>query len=190
MKKFLQLLYILLVAAAVAGFIIVIGIRLDKPMEKLAAKSPTIVTDWPSPHRIDQALEVAKVFGRDGDCKKADSKLVFMIVDQSDAIGIDSKLVAAVVAKESSCNCFAVSRSGAVGLMQVLIKEHQSEFDFSKVNLFNPKDNLAIGTAILKDYVSKYGLQKGLQHYQGVGKNCDTCDMNYVKKIEAIMEGK
>lgn len=140
--------------------------------------------------RVQESLEVAKVFGRDGDCKTASPSTIFMIVDAADAAKLDPKLVAAVVAKESSCNPFAVSRSGAVGLMQVLIKEHQSEFDFSKVNLFNPKDNLAIGTAILKDYVSKYGLQKGLQHYQGVGKNCDTCDMNYVKKIQAIMEGK
>ncbi len=76
-------------------------------------------------------------------------------------------VVAAKVALESSCNQFAISSKGAVGLTQVRVSAWKTEYDFATVNLMNREDSVRVGTEILGALVRKHGLRKGLRCYNG-----------------------
>jgi soluble lytic murein transglycosylase-like protein len=72
--------------------------------------------------------------------------------------GLKPELVAALIARESSFNKFAVSRTGAKGLGQI------KDFHFEKYNIQNPfaiEDNIRGMTALLADIKSNWqGHQK------------------------------
>jgi soluble lytic murein transglycosylase-like protein len=73
--------------------------------------------------------------------------------------GLEPELVLAVIQVESNFNPFAISRVGALGLMQVMpfwLKEIGKPGD----NLFSPHTNLRYGCTILKHYLTK---EKGNQ---------------------------
>ena len=74
--------------------------------------------------------------------------------------------------------------------MQIMVKIHAQEFDFSgNVNLFNREDNLRAGAKILSTLIKQYGTVSGIQHYNGMGQGCDSCDADYASKI-LLLAGK
>ncbi len=132
-------------------------------------------------------LEVAKVYGRAPGCTDADPELIEMTAKAAIETNLDPAILAATVATESSCNPYAVSSRGAVGLTQIMLKIWSSKFDFGHdVNLFNKRDSLHTGAVILADSINRYGTQAGLQRYNGVGVGCDTCDGGYATRILAL----
>jgi hypothetical protein len=90
------------------------------------------------------------------------------------------RVVAADVIVESSAHPSAVSKSGAVGLMQVMPKI----WNVSAEDLKNPDFNLRVGTGILSHHVRAYGMREGLRHYFG------TADANaselYADRVLAV----
>lgn len=114
-------------------------------------------------------IDVAKVFGRSNGCRDADSDLINLIVKKSVSFNIDPRLTASVIVQESQCDPLAVSYKGAIGMMQVMPKIHQDQFDFSEVNLFNPEDNIQTGLKILSNLINQYGETEALRRYQGIG---------------------
>ncbi|MBO7214589.1 MAG: lytic transglycosylase domain-containing protein [Clostridia bacterium] len=84
----------------------------------------------------------------------------FYIQELSLSAGLDYNLVLAVVRTESSFNENAVSKKGAVGLMQLMPKT--AEFIAKKVgyegevDLYNPTVNLYLGISYLKYLFDKY----------------------------------
>ena len=91
--------------------------------------------------------------------------------------GLPSRLLAAMVFVESSCNAKAVSGRSSVGLLQV----NPRVWKYSRLDLENPERNMHIGASILKAYVRKYGLVEGLHHYNGLGDPSDT----YARRVLA-----
>jgi len=83
-----------------------------------------------------------------------DKKYINSIIDKySEIYKIPSGLVKSVVQNESSYNHRAVSKKGALGLMQLMpsvIKERGVK------NPFNPEENINAGTSLLKDLLKKY----------------------------------
>jgi soluble lytic murein transglycosylase-like protein len=78
------------------------------------------------------------------------------------------ELVLAVIEIESKFDRFAISRSGALGYMQVMpfwLEELDRPYD----NLFNAPTNLRLGCTILKFYLDRErgDLVKGLARYNG-----------------------
>ncbi|TLN23361.1 lytic transglycosylase domain-containing protein [bacterium] len=83
-------------------------------------------------------------------------------------VGLEARLVAAVMLQESGGNAEAYSHSGAVGLMQVMPRDGLAA-DFmcsgrpcfssrpSMEELFNPEYNISYGTRMLAALVSKKG---------------------------------
>jgi len=70
--------------------------------------------------------------------------------------GVERALVHAVVAAESAYNAHAVSRAGAIGLMQVM-PETAADYGVNDANaLFDPKVNVKTGTRHLKRLLGKY----------------------------------
>jgi len=70
--------------------------------------------------------------------------------------GVERELVHAVVAAESAYNAHAVSRAGAIGLMQVMPRTAADYGVSDPAALFDPKVNVKTGTRHLKRLLSKY----------------------------------
>jgi hypothetical protein len=70
--------------------------------------------------------------------------------------GVERELVHAVVAAESAYNAHAVSRAGAIGLMQVMPSTAADYGVTDASALFDPKINVNAGTRHLKRLLGKY----------------------------------
>lgn len=79
--------------------------------------------------------------------------------------GLDPYLVASLVRQESEFNPGAVSRANAYGLMQLLpstgkqLAKKQGERHFNTNELFDPVENLRLGTTYLRENIDHYGGQ-------------------------------
>jgi soluble lytic murein transglycosylase-like protein len=82
--------------------------------------------------------------------------------------GLSPSLVLAVIEVESSFDRFAVSRSGARGLMQVM-PFWKKEIGHPRDDLFYPPTNLRYGCTILRYYMDRFGdeLESALAQYNG-----------------------
>lgn len=79
-----------------------------------------------------------------------------MVEEAAKRHGVELALVKAVVTAESAYNTQAVSRAGALGLMQIM-PETGADYGVSdKDQLFDPKTNLDAGTRHLKRLLDKY----------------------------------
>ena len=78
---------------------------------------------------------------------------------------LPARMVAALVFVESSCRANAVSKKGAVGLVQV----NPRVWRYSLQALQDPYTNLQVGTRILAGYIRAHGLREGLHRYNGLG---------------------
>ena len=87
------------------------------------------------------------------------------LVAQSKKNGLDPYFVASLIRQESEFNAGAVSRAQAYGLMQLLpsvgksIAKKQGIRHFKTSDLLNPKINLELGTANLKQVLGRFGGQ-------------------------------
>ena len=85
------------------------------------------------------------------------------IVEEAGRHGLDPSLVLAVIEVESGYHSQAVSRVGALGLMQLmpatgreLARKHDVEWR-GEESLFDPIVNVKLGTAYLKQMADRYG---------------------------------
>ena len=133
-------------------------------------------------------LTVAEVFGRAQGCADASPDLIEMTARAALRASLDPAIAAATVAVESSCNNYAISSRGAVGLMQVRPQIWSSHYDFSgTVNLFNEEDNVRVGAEIMAALIQQHGTAQGVQLYNGAGTNCGVdCDSQYTSKILSL----
>jgi hypothetical protein len=99
------------------------------------------------------------------------------LLAEAEAANIDFRLILAIIDKESEFNPRAVGRAGEIGLMQIMPKTAQlvatnagwkdfegpsarrSDGTYANLgSLGNPRWNVRIGVAYLKDQVSKFGV--------------------------------
>jgi hypothetical protein len=125
-------------------------------------------------------FDASRIYGKSG-C--GDITLAEMTAENSLKTGVPANVIAAIVSVESSCNPLAISNRGAVGLTQVNVKVQSEKFaQFRAINLFNPKENMQVGTQIMAEMIKQYGLRSGISHYDGVGPEADA----YVIKVLAL----
>lgn len=104
---------------------------------------------------------------------------VKLIVQYSMIEKLPVRLVAAVVAVESSCKPSAMSNSRiCIGLMQV----NKSVWHYTTSELLQPEQNISAGTSILALYIRRYGLYDGTRHYFGVTDGSEASNL-YADKV-------
>jgi soluble lytic murein transglycosylase len=94
--------------------------------------------------------------------RAAADDLASVIQQEATAAGVDPLMVAAIVAKESSFSATAVSRSGAVGLMQLrpfvardLAERLELEWSGASM-LHQPENNLRLGIRYYSELVERF----------------------------------
>jgi len=110
--------------------------------------------------------------------------------------GVDPSLVHAIIKVESDFNPYAISRKGAMGLMQLM---PQTAVELSVRNSFNPHENVDGGVKYLRYLMDRYegNLSLALAAYNSgetMVKRWGTVPpiketQNYVKKILSIYSG-
>ena len=90
-------------------------------------------------------------------------RLVDAIHDEATIAGVDPLLVGAIVARESSFRSLAVSRAGAVGLMQLrpwvardLARRTELEWREGET-LWQPESNVRLGVSYYRELVRRFG---------------------------------
>src|ERR1017187_276996 len=104
-------------------------------------KTAVVVPESHSAEFQKAFFEAARVYGRAG-C--GDQELAEMTARESVSTGVPAALIAAQASDESTCNPMAVSNRGAVGLTQIVPKMWSKQFDFTKINLLNPEQNMGV----------------------------------------------
>ena len=118
-------------------------------------------------------------------------------IDKScEKFGVDPSLVRAIVKVESAYNPFAVSRKGAMGLMQLM---PQTAEDMKVKNSFNPHENIEGGVKYLRYLLDRYegNLTLALAAYNSgetAVKRWGTVPpfketQDYVRKVLALYQG-
>lgn len=95
-------------------------------------------------------------------------ELLRLIHREAHRADLDPELVLAVIEVESHFDRFAISESGARGLMQIM-PFWLEEIGEPDANLFRPRTNLRIGTTILRYYLDRErgNLRRALARYNG-----------------------
>ena len=99
---------------------------------------------------------------------KARIELLKLIHYEARRVGIEPELVLAVIEVESRFDEFAISVSGARGLMQIM-PFWLNEIGISDQNLFKIRTNLRMGCTILRYYIDMepHDLGRALARYNG-----------------------
>lgn len=134
-----------------------------------APPTPNIYTN---PAFQQAFFDAARIYGKKG-C--GDKELAEMTAQNALRTDLPANLVAAVVGIESSCVPIAISKKGAVGIMQINVMAQSEKYNnFRTINLFNPDQNMQIGCDILAGMIKQYGLKSGVAHYDGIGDEADS----------------
>ncbi len=161
-------------------------------------------TDAPMGKKTVKVMKVQKT--STSKPEKADNSSVYAVrsqdysgfVEQAAAkYEIEPDLIHAVIKTESNGNQRAVSRKGAMGLMQLM---PSTANDMNVVNPFNPEENIEGGTKYLKQLLEKFNGDltlalaaynagpKTVEKYGNVPPISET--KQYVKKIISLFKGK
>lgn len=119
---------------------------------------------------------------------KIDPQLAKIIAEHveiaSSKYGLPIPLILSVIRKESNYNPLAVSKAGAVGLMQVMPKIHKDKY--KDRNLYHISTNVDVGCQILREYLDKEGtLDKMFHAYLSKGASKEVVN-KYRNDIKAF----
>ncbi|MCI0483636.1 MAG: transglycosylase SLT domain-containing protein [candidate division NC10 bacterium] len=101
------------------------------------------------------------------------SGLKALISSAAHRVGLDPRLIEAVISVESDFDPLAVSRKGAMGLMQLM---PETADRYAVQNPFDPRENIGGGTRYLRDLLHRFGgdLRWALAAYNAGERAVDT----------------
>ena len=122
----------------------------ERQMNSVRAKHPEVFEQ--SSVRTASSDEITEP---PANCKSmSPTELSSLIKETAERDGLTPDLLRAVIHKESAFNPCAVSRAGAAGLMQLMPSTIQQ---FKVEDPFDPKENVAAGSKLLKQLLTRYG---------------------------------
>ncbi len=122
----------------------------ERQMKSVRARYPEVFE--PSDLRPSSSIDIPDP---PADCKPmSPPELSSLITETAARDGLTPDLLRAVIHKESAFNPCAVSRAGARGLMQLMPSTIQQ---FKVEDPFDPKENVAAGSKLLKQLLTRYG---------------------------------
>ena len=122
----------------------------ERQMNSVRAKHPEVFEQ--SSVRTASSDEIPEP---PANCKSmSPPELSSLIKETAERDGLTPDLLRAVIHKESAFNPCAVSRAGAAGLMQLMPSTIQQ---FKVEDPFDPKENVAAGSKLLKQLLTRYG---------------------------------
>lgn len=110
------------------------------------------------------------------------------IIDATADKDIDPVWILAMAWQESKFNPRSVSKHGAVGLLQILPKTAQEEFNVPRNRLFDPKTNIEVGVEYLNQLRKQLGSLKmaTVAYNQGIGNvKRGTYNTRYYEKVNS-----
>jgi soluble lytic murein transglycosylase-like protein len=116
-------------------------------------------------------------------------RLADAVIRSSRKHNVDPRLVASVLIVESRGNPFAISRSDAVGIMQIHVPTWKNVIEQEGINLFKIEDNVDFGARILSAYVGRYGRNEGIMRYNGLYPDNPASVENaekYLQRVEHV----
>ena len=116
-------------------------------------------------------------------------RLAESLVRSAKKHGLNSRLLASVMIVESRGNPFAISGQDAVGIMQIHLPTWGETADRENINLLKIEDNVDFGARILKEYVSRFGVEGGVRRYNGYipGEPAwEESSQRYLEKIHQV----
>ncbi|WP_155801403.1 transglycosylase SLT domain-containing protein [Jonquetella anthropi] len=131
------------------------------------------------PRTADVAQSISSFFRRFNPqlSQKTADQYSQYVCEASAHFGVDPALMGALIVRESGAKEKALSRSGAVGLTQVLWKVHKSTLPkaFSQIktrkDLFEPENNIWAGTWIFSGYLKGAGGNEKAALLRYLGRN-------------------
>jgi hypothetical protein len=158
------------------------------PSNPISQNRQTFASNQPSQH--NGSLAVGQTGSQTGGQTFTRDRIEQLVQTTAARHSVDPALVRAVMQTESGGNPSAVSRKGAVGLMQLM---PQTALDLGVKNIFSAQENLEAGVRYLRTLLEHYGgdLDRALAAYNagagavdragGVPKNAET--RAYVRKV-------
>ena len=121
---------------------------------------------------FDMGKMVSSITAKFGTSPQTARQIVTSSHEEARKRKLDPVLVLSMIAAESSFNPRAVSHAGAVGLMLAIPRWHgdkMKSLGISHKHLYNIKENIMLGTAILREYLNLSGgnTKGALQRYNG-----------------------
>jgi hypothetical protein len=94
---------------------------------------------------------------------------------------VPNDLLTALIVVESGADQKAVSPQGALGLMQIM----PAHWSYASKELRNPFTNIEAGATILRQYIKRHGLMRGLQAYNSGSPSQSSAgaSLEYAKKV-------
>jgi hypothetical protein len=159
------------------------AITMNKPMMVINVANPQFLEKEPDSDKTENILS--------SDCEnEAECVLNPIILQAAIRHQIDPALVKAIIMAESGYNPKAISKKGAIGLMQLMPGTAQA---LGVVDAFNPKENISGGVRYFKQLINQFNGDiklalaaynagsKRVRHYKGIPPFKTT--QYYIKKV-------
>lgn len=160
-------IYLLLAAFLIAVVMSLAFFAKELHISTAITPTPIVVTKT----KADVVLEkTAAIIMRDGKVpENVARKYTMWIFEASHKHNVDPITILSVMSVESTFKQDAVSGANAIGLMQIIHFWHKEKT--TQVALFDPKNNINVGTKILKEYRELSGSDaEMLARYNGTWK--------------------
>lgn len=192
-----MIIFLMLLALRIALIIALLGAVAEADIYKYEDENGVIYyTDFPLNKKAERVMRSPESKKVDNPKGPVNGGLHSIVSEKANKYDIDPSLVHAVIKAESNGNPYAVSRKGAMGLMQLMPSTAK---DLGVWNPFDPEDNIDGGVRYLRYLIDKFNgdLTLALAAYNAGPKTVEKTGnipgipetRQYVKKVLSLYKG-
>lgn len=192
-----MIIFLMLLGLRIALMIVLLVAIAEADIYKYEDENGVIYyTDFPLNKKAQRIIRSRESRKQENDGSSVKTELQSIVSEKADKYKIDPSLVHAVIKVESNGNTQAVSRKGAMGLMQLMPSTAR---DLGVVNPFDPEENIDGGVRYLRYLIDKFNgdLTLALAAYNAGPKKVEKTGnvphipetKHYVKKVMSLYKG-